>query len=161
MKTIMLMAESLNQVIGDNNSIPWSCPEDMKHFRETTTGHCVIMGRKTFESIGSRPLKNRHNIVISGSWLTDRDDVLVVPNIYGAHQAGMIECARKGCHCFVIGGAQIYQQFLDADLVDEIYVSVIDVTCSGDTLAPTIPSQFICYENIEFNTFSLCKYFRH
>src|ERR1700682_1024203 len=92
-----------NRVIGARNRLPWSLPEDLKHFRRTTSGHAVVMGRKTFESIG-KPMPNRRNIVISRTLEDAAEDVSVVGSLEEA-----IESCRGEKEIFVIGGAEIYQ----------------------------------------------------
>lgn len=158
MKTIMIMARSLNMVIGNNGQIPWSCPEDMKFFKDVTTGHCVIMGRKTFESIKCRPLKNRLNFVVSSSLPNTFEGVTVCENVDSAHKKALEQCVTKGCHVFVIGGADIYQQFLDEDRIDEIYLSTVKQHVVGDTFSPRLPmykfefSEHFCETNSFFAT---------
>ena len=79
MEKLMIVAVSENNVIGKNGDIPWDIPEDMKHFREKTTGHSVIMGRKTYESLPEnyRPLPNRRNIVLTRSGLEDKSEDVI------------------------------------------------------------------------------------
>ena len=99
--------------IGLNGTLPWSSPEDMKHFRELTKGHVVIMGRKTYDSIG-KPLTGRFNIVLSRSPAVETaPNLVVVPDL--------VTCAKicqakehAGKKFFVIGGAEIYKLFIDA-----------------------------------------------
>ena len=121
MKISLIAAIGKNRELGRGNDLIFKIPEDMKHFKETTSGHVVIMGRKTYESIG-RPLPNRTNIIVSRN--TDYvvpDGVVVVPSIEEA-----IESAKKfeSDEAFVIGGAQIYAlaipyaDILDLTLVD-------------------------------------------
>jgi dihydrofolate reductase len=100
-----------NKGIGYNSELPWPrIPEDMKFFRETTTDHIVVMGRKTFESIGSKPLPNRHNYVVT------RDVVILKgeDTVYPCNDLrGFLEKASSVAHeSFVIGGAEIYKQAL-------------------------------------------------
>ena len=113
--------------IGKKGQIPWKCPEDMKHFKSLTTGGVVIMGRKTYESIG-RPLSDRVNIVISSQDLT----------IKGAHTfkdpwdaVRYCEKNQKGKNWFVIGGAQIYDWFMDNKLLYDMHITRIRQVYDG------------------------------
>lgn len=107
-----------NNELGKGNTLLWSIPADMKHFRETTNGHPIIMGRKTFESIG-KALPNRKNILIT------RDENYKKENIEIAHS---LEEARKKVslkeEIFIIGGAEIYKQAID--IADRLYITHID-----------------------------------
>lgn len=119
----LIAAIGKNRELGKGNALLWKIPEDMKHFRETTRGHVVIMGRKTFESIG-RPLPDRVNIVVSREnikFYDFKDTVLVAHSIEEA-----LEIARKSeqGEIFIIGGAQIYE--LAMPYVDKLYLTVVD-----------------------------------
>jgi len=117
-----------NRVIGHHNKLPWRLPEDMAFFRRTTTGNPVLMGRKTFESFGARPLKNRVNIVLTRS--TD-----YAPE--GAEIAHSVEEAlsryRSG-DVYVIGGEEIYRQLLP--VADRIVLTEIESEFEGDAFFP-------------------------
>ncbi len=132
MKKSLIVACSSNNVIGKENDLPWHLPEDLKHFKKLTTGHHIIMGRKTFESIG-KPLRNRTSVVLS------RND-MYFPK--GAISAISIEEALTFAEqnleeeAFIIGGGQIYQQAID--LVDTLYVTRIHKEIEGDTFFPLI-----------------------
>jgi dihydrofolate reductase/thymidylate synthase len=122
--------------IGKNNSIPWKCPEDMKHFKTLTTGHIVIMGRKTYESIG-KPLPNRLNIVFSNNMKPDPS----IPNLVVVRS--ILECAKicsskehAGKTSFVIGGADVYRLFLESGLVGEMYSTVLEQSYDCDVFFP-------------------------
>ena len=122
---IVAMAE--NRTIGIDNTLPWHLSADLKKFREVTTGHTIIMGRKTYDSIG-RPLPKRRNIVIT------RQEGL---DIEGCEVVNSIEEALKlseGEKAFIIGGEQIYRQSLD--LVDELYITKVQVEVQGDAWFP-------------------------
>ncbi len=99
----LIVATDKKNGIGINNQLPWHLPEDLAHFKRTTSGHTIIMGRKTFESIG-RPLPNRKNIVVSRNTDWRHDGVTCVGSIKEAIDHS------EGEEAFVIGGAQIYQQ---------------------------------------------------
>lgn len=117
------------RVIGFKNKMPWNLPEDLKRFKRLTSGHMVIMGRKTFESIG-RPLPNRENIVIS------RQNGFVVP---GARVVGSLDQAFElqespKDEVFVIGGAEIYRLALPH--ADRLYLTLIHKEFEGDAHFP-------------------------
>ena len=124
---------SSNRVIGVNNTLPWHLSEDLKHFKSLTTGHTIIMGRKTYESIG-RPLPNRRNIVISRNSNTSYEGVEVV---YSLEDAFSISTNDK--EVFVIGGSNIYEQALS--FVDQLYITEIKKSFLGDAFFPEINKQ--------------------
>ena len=124
---------SSNRVIGVNNTLPWHLSEDLKHFKSLTTGHTIIMGRKTYESIG-RPLPNRRNIVISRNMEASYEGAEVVQSIDDA-----FSISRNDNEVFVIGGSNIYEQALS--LVDHLYITEIKKSFSGDTFFPEINKQ--------------------
>ena len=125
----IIVAIAENYVIGDKNALLWNIKEDMRRFRTTTTGHPVIMGRKTFESIG-RPLPKRTNVVIT------RGDA----TFEGCEMAHSLEEAiamfPADEEVFIIGGAQIYKQALP--LVDKLYLTIVHRDYEGDTSFPSI-----------------------
>ncbi|MEK0412159.1 MAG: Dihydrofolate reductase [Pseudomonadota bacterium] len=124
---------SSNRVIGVNNTLPWHISEDLKHFKSLTTGHTIIMGRKTYESIG-RPLPNRRNIVISRNTEASYEGAEVVHSIEDA-----FSICKNDNEVFVIGGSNIYEQALS--LVDYIYITEIKKSFSGDAFFPEINKQ--------------------
>lgn len=128
MKYIGIIAQDPNGVIGSKNTIPWNLPEDMKFFKETTTGHTVLMGRKTYESIG-RPLPNRRNIV-----LTKNSDLVVK----GVEVYTSLEDIKysKNENIYVIGGAEIYKMFLEQKLLNELFITHVKKEYEGDTYSP-------------------------
>ncbi|MDR3297244.1 MAG: dihydrofolate reductase [Prevotellaceae bacterium] len=125
----IIVAAADNNVIGANNSLLWHIPADLKRFKLLTTGHAVIMGRKTFESIG-RPLPNRRNIVVS-STLQSLAGVELAPSLDAA-----IALAQNGSELFIIGGGSIYHQALP--LSQRIYLTRVHVSPVGDTYFPPI-----------------------
>ncbi len=160
----IIVAVAENGVIGSGNQMPWHISEDLRHFKAITTGHPVVMGRKTFESLG-RPLPNRTNVVI-----TRNPDYAAE----GAVIAGSLEEALAmfpaGEEIFVIGGGEIYRQAMDC--ADRLYITMIGVPFDGDTCFPSIdtgnwretwreehprgekfphPFQFVNYEKIRNN----------
>ena len=128
----IIVAIAKNNVIGKNNELLWNIPEDMKHFKETTTGHTVIMGKRTFESIG-RPLPNRKNIVIA-----QKDEIFDDPN--GIEIVNSLEELEKyeqsEEECFVIGGAMIYKQLMPK--CKKMYITLVEREYEGDVSFPQI-----------------------
>ena len=123
----IIVAVAENGVIGDKNALLWNIKEDMRRFRATTTGHPVIMGRKTFESLG-RPLPNRQNVVISRT-TTQIEGCTVVDSLEAA-----IALFPKEEEVFIIGGAQIYA--LALDIADKFYLTRVGHSYEGDTSFP-------------------------
>ena len=113
--------------IGVDNKLPWRLPEDLAHFKRTTSGHAIIMGRKTFESIG-RPLPNRRNIVVTRNHEWQHAGVEAVASLDAARDLLNEELA------FIIGGAEIYQQSMD--LANELIVTEIQQEFACDTFFP-------------------------
>ena len=126
----IIVAIAQNGTIGDKNALLWHIKEDMRFFRTTTSGHAVIMGRKTFESLGSKPLPKRTNIVITRA---DRE-------FEGALTAHSLEEAIRMAgddeEIFVMGGAQIYAEALN--VVDRMYITHVERDYEGDTSFPAI-----------------------
>ena len=126
----IIVAIAKNGVIGDKNALLWHLREDMIHFRTITSGHPVVMGRKTYESIG-RPLPKRTNVVIT------RDTNLTIEGCTMAHSLEQaIALFEPSEEIFIIGGAQIYSQALP--LADRIYLTVVDREYQGDSSFPAI-----------------------
>ena len=132
MKISIIVAQSRNGVIGKNNQLPWHLPADLKHFKAVTMGKPIVMGRKTFESIG-RPLPGRKNIVISRQRNFQAPGCAVFHSIDEA-LASLVQESE----IMVIGGANIYEQFIDK--ADRIYRTVVDVSVEGDVYFPELPS---------------------
>lgn len=128
-----------NRVIGKDNQLPWNLPEDMKFFRDKTKGKVLIMGRKTFESLG-KPLPSRFHIVITrqDSYRFEDPNVQVVHDLKTAlelaHMLTKKYQAKFGDEVFVIGGGEIYKQSLD--VLDRIYLTVIEKDFPGDAKFP-------------------------
>ena len=126
----IIVAIAQNGTIGDKNSLLWHIKEDMRFFRTTTSGHAVIMGRKTFESLGSKPLPKRKNIVITRA---ERD----FEGAFTAHSLqGAIAMAEGDEEIFIIGGAQIYAEALS--VADRMYITRVERDYEGDTSFPEI-----------------------
>jgi dihydrofolate reductase len=128
MRVSLIVAMAHNRVIGRNNALPWRLPEDLKRFKAITMGHPVIMGRRTYESIG-RPLPGRANIVVTRSEQFKAPGCTVVRS----PQAALDACAGTD-EAFVIGGADIYRAFLDR--ADRLLVTEIDADFEGDAYFP-------------------------
>ena len=125
----LISAISENGVIGKDNDLPWHLPADLQHFKKTTTGHTIIMGRKTFESVG-KPLPNRVNIVISR-----QPDYLAKGCIMATSLEKAIDMAPKDeDEVFICGGAAVYKQGLQ--LADRLYITRIHQDVDGDTFFP-------------------------
>lgn len=136
MDVVLVAAVAENRVIGSDGAMPWHYPEDLRRFKRTTTGHPVIMGRKTFESIAARldgPLPDRTNIVLTSDpdRLPDHETVVPTTSI----DAAMAAAAETGDSVvFVIGGGTVYEQFLpDAD---RLRLTEIHAEHDGDTTFP-------------------------
>lgn len=128
-KLTIIVATDAQRGIGINNTLPWKLPEDLAHFKRITTGHPIIMGRKTFDSIG-RPLPNRRNIVVTRNQQWSHE---------GVETVGSIEAAialLDGAEGFVIGGAEIYKQSMQ--LADQLIVTRIAQTFDCDAFFPEI-----------------------
>lgn len=131
MEIILIAAMAKNRVIGRNNRIPWHIPEEMRHFKETTMGHAVIMGRKTFESMG-KPLPGRLNVILS------RNSTLHVPGCMTAQNLPEgLRCCQGQEKVFIIGGKTIYQESMV--MVDTILLSILDEEYEGDIFFPPVP----------------------
>ncbi|APX76353.1 dihydrofolate reductase [Achromobacter insolitus] len=128
----LIVAYSTNRVIGRDNALPWKLPGDLAHFKRSTLGHPIIMGRKTWDSLG-RPLPGRSNIVISRNPGFTAAGAIVVPSLEAAVQAcGDIDAA------FVIGGAQIYVQALP--LAARVLATEVRADVEGDAFFPLLPA---------------------
>jgi len=126
----LVVAVSENGVIGRNNTLPWRLPSELRRFRERTMGHPVIMGRRTFESIG-RALPGRDNIVITRGAIASDPSVLTAHSIEEAMALGERLARKRGVdEIMVIGGSQIFQRFLP--LAHRIYLTRVHAEAEGD-----------------------------
>tara|TARA_Y100000287_G_C14106918_1_gene298035 strand:- start:12 stop:509 length:498 start_codon:yes stop_codon:yes gene_type:complete len=134
----MIVACDVDGIIGNNNSLPWHIPEDLRYFKKITENHIIVMGRKTFESLPNGPLKNRVHIVLSNS----------INNYYNYEQVivtnkenfpNIINNVRKGKRIFIIGGNEIYNLFLP-------YCSIIHLTQIYNSFHGNV--KLDCYHNI-------------
>ena len=127
MKISIIVAIAQNGVIGDENRLIWHISEDLQHFKSVTQGHSVVMGRKTYESLG-RPLPNRENIVIT------RQDITIEGCKVAHSLSQAIEMASEKEELFIIGGAQIYAKALT--IADNFYLTTVHHDYEGDTSFP-------------------------
>jgi dihydrofolate reductase len=128
MEAIIIVARSTQGVIGVDNELPWRLPADLKHFKATTLGHPIIMGRNTWESLG-RALPERRNIVISRTPGFAAEDAETFQSLEDALDA----CATSE-KVFIIGGAQVYEQAID--LVDKMIITEVELDVVGDAHFP-------------------------
>lgn len=136
MKLSLICAIAQNGVIGRGNKLPWYLPEDLKHFKRTTMGKPVIMGRKTYESIG-RPLPGRTNIVVTRNRNYEAEQVRVVDSLSDAIELAEHTAVIDGSEeAFIIGGAELYKIALP--LVDRMYLTLVHAEVEGDAWFPEI-----------------------
>lgn len=135
-KAIAAMSE--NRVIGDAGKIPWHLPEDFKWFKKMTTGHVLVMGRKTFEAIG-RPLPNRETIVLSRGQFNH-------PGVRTIASLDEIDPARETRDIFICGGAQIYEHALPR--CSDLYLTLVKRVVTGDAFFPPFQDQFELLQQI-------------
>ncbi len=123
-----IVAISQNNIIGLNNGLPWHLPEDLKHFKQTTTGHTIVMGRKTFESI-KKPLPNRTNVVLTTNKTYSADGIVVINDL-----ADWLNKQNPAEEIFIVGGAGVYE--LAWPMIENIYLTLIEKDVEGDTHFP-------------------------
>lgn len=125
MKLIIIAALSRNRVIGKNGTIPWHISEDLKRFKRITTGHTVLMGRKTYESMG-KPLANRRNLVLTSK---------TIPGVETFSSLGeALQSLADQEKVFVIGGGELFAQVLES--ADEMHLTLVDRDVEGDAFFP-------------------------
>jgi dihydrofolate reductase len=130
-----IAAMSLNRVIGSRNRIPWHLPEDFKWFKQTTSGHVIVMGRKTYESIG-KPLPNRTTVVVTRS----QAEIPGVEIISDLSRLDPESPLLRGREVFICGGAEVYRQILPR--CSDLYLTLVKRVVEGDTFFPEFESQF-------------------
>ena len=152
-KAIAALAE--NRVIGAGGKIPWHLPEDFKFFREQTTGHTVVMGRKTWESLG-RPLPRRRNVVVSRTLVPGEN---MLPGAVVVKSLDEVDALPPAGDIWIIGGAEIYAQALP--WCAELYLTHVTGTFEGDAFFPEYKDLFVMDE-IMMTTpaFQITKYKR-
>lgn len=136
-----IVAVAKNDVIGVNNALPWDIPEDMKFFREKTKGRALIMGRKTYESVG-HPLPQRLNVVVTRQpdYKVDAPNVIVKPDLKSALKHCKSQTSKYGEEIFIIGGGEIFKESMN--LVDVIYLTRIHKDFPGDIRYPKVDPKF-------------------
>lgn len=139
MKLILIAALNRQRIIGRDGKLPWHISDDLKRFKQLTTGHAVLMGRKTYESMG-KPLPNRRNVVLSSKKIPG---IETYPTIADAFDA-----LRDAEKVFVIGGGELFAQLLDD--AEEMYLTLVDEDVEGDTFFPP-------YEHMVGTVFELVK----
>lgn len=121
----ILVAHDKQRVIGYKNQLPWHLPNDLKHVKQLSTGHTLVMGRKTFESIG-KPLPNRRNVVLTNNHSFKHEGVDVIHSIEEINDIpGQV---------FIFGGQTLFEEMIDK--VDDMYITVVDGKFQGDTFFP-------------------------
>ena len=148
-----IVAMTPERVIGRDNALPWHFPEDLRFFKRTTSGHPVVMGRKTYDSIG-KPLPGRQNIVLTRdpSWSAEGVSV-----IHSTDDLSALELLDPDV--FIMGGAEIYSLFLP--LLDELLVTWVFESYPGDTVFPSFDGYFSSYEVVEnYGEFEIRRYRR-
>lgn len=130
----MIVAMAQNRMIGKDNKMPWHLPDDLKYFKSKTLNKPVVMGRKTFESIGSKPLPNRPNLIISRNPNFKPDGAQVFNSVEAA-----LACLKDYPEVMIMGGAQIYAQWIDR--VDQLYITEVKASPEGDAFFPPIDHQ--------------------
>ncbi len=152
-KLSAIVAMTSERVIGKDNDLPWRLPEDLKMFKRTTSGNPIVMGRKTWDSLGKyKPLPNRQNIVITRDkdWTDEGATV-----IHSPEELPQLELQSQ--KVYIIGGAQIYALFLP--ILDELIISFIHQRHEGDTYFPEFGDRFEDYEVLEsYEKFEVRKY---
>lgn len=135
----LIVAATRNQVIGLDNQMPWHLPADLRYFKQRTLGKPIIMGRKTWESLG-RPLPGRLNIVITRQTDIALEGAEVFADLEAAIQRGQEWAVQQGVdEVMVIGGGQLYQQALT--LAQRVYLTRIELELDGDTYFPVLDAQ--------------------
>ena len=129
---------SLNRVIGQGNTLPWHLPDDFKWFKKMTVGQIVVMGRKTFESIG-KPLPNRTTIVLSRHPFTH-------PGVQTISNLSELDLPNDDREIFICGGGQVYQQTLP--LCTDLYLTLVKRIVEGDTFFPPFEDDFVALDEI-------------
>jgi len=137
----IIVAMSNNRVIGNNNELIWRLSSDLKRFKELTTGHQVVMGRKTYESIG-KPLPNRRNIIITRNLEYEVNGCEVVSSLEEA-------LLLTNNDCFIIGGGEIYKQSLE--VADKIYLTLVHKDFEGDTTFPELGKEWATIDTKDFD----------
>jgi dihydrofolate reductase len=144
-----IAAMALNRVIGNGNKIPWHLPEDFKWFKQMTTGEVIVMGRKTYESIG-RPLPNRTTIVLTRGGFS-------APGVQVIRELGELDPNKETREIFICGGAQVYEQALP--LCSDLYLTLVKREVEGDAFFPKFEDRFtVVREVVDGAEFKILHY---
>ncbi len=135
MTVSIIVACSRNNVIGRDNALPWHLSEDLRHFRQTTMGKPMIMGRKTFDAIG-RPLPGRTTLVVTRQRDWRREGVVVCASLAQALAEARRHLAADSDEIIIAGGEEIYRQSLD--LADQVYLTRVEMEVEGDAFFPEL-----------------------
>jgi dihydrofolate reductase len=156
MKIISIAAVSSNGIIGTDGKLPWHLPEDLKYFRDSTRGQIVVMGRKTFESLG-KPLPKRENAVLTRDSTYRPQGVRVFSEIKTALEFYQNQPVKDPpVNCFIVGGGQIYRDAMQ--FVDEVWLTEIDLSVQGDVKFPNYDEgrfQLACGDQAAFKQHSV------
>jgi len=153
MKLTAIVAMTDDRVIGNKGTLPWDLPDDLKFFKKRTTGHPIVMGRKTFDSIG-KPLPKRENIVLTRDPAWHHDGVETIH-----HPRDLNDYPLVDQQVYIIGGAQIYEFFMP--LLQDIIVTHVHDTYEGDTYFPEYKEEFPNSELIwEQEDFTILRHYR-
>jgi dihydrofolate reductase len=128
----IIAAISTNNALGKDNDLIWYLPADLKRFKKTTTGHHILMGRNTFESIG-KPLPNRTTIIITRNESYFKDGCIITSSLEEA-----IELAKEDEQIFIIGGAQVYKYAIENNIVDTLGITLVHHNFEADVFFPEI-----------------------
>ena len=142
---IIIAAIGFNNELGKDNDLIWHLPADLKRFKKVTSGHAIIMGRNTFESIG-KPLPNRRSIIITRNTSYKKEGCDVVHSLEEA-----INLIKDQKNAFIIGGAQIYKEAIEKQLVDQLDITKVHQNFEADVFFPTIDQSV--WEEISVETF--------
>jgi dihydrofolate reductase len=147
MKISLIVAVDAEGGIGKNNDLMWNLPQDMKFFKDTTTGHIVVMGRKNYESIPERfrPLPNRENAVLTRNADYEAPGCHVFTSLEACLEHYRNEMERT---VFIIGGGQVFKEALDKGVVEEMYVTHIQKAFDADTFFPEIDESLWTIETV-------------
>ncbi len=137
-----IAAMSTNRVIGYKNTIPWNLPEELKWFRQKTLGQTIVMGRKTFESIGGKPLPKRHNVIISSQTHKSSN-----PNL--SYIINPEDIFALSGDVWICGGESVYRYFLPH--CEELFLTIVKRTVEGDTFFPPFETFFSHHEVVQDN----------
>lgn len=149
-----VVAMASNRVIGRNGRLPWHLPADLKWFKKLTLGHPIVMGRKTMESLGGKPLPGRRNLVLSRCWPTDARPPDGFERVASADPSELRKLAPE---VDIIGGAEIFRLLLPH--CDEVFLTYVFAEYEGDTILPPFEHDFELVEVLDRQTeFELRRY---